>query len=425
MSIDNEKNVISGICNDEDAFDAAAGILTADDFTGRHRVIFGAIESIVSEKVIPELGTLVAQLQKTDSLNSVGGAGYLAEVLSFSPSTANIKFYAKKVRDESIRRQVNQFADKILNFQGPSDLLVALVENGAFDFGISESKDPVHISSSIRKVAKNMEKARDNRGSIMGLTTGITGLDSMLNGLQPGKVYLVAGRPAMGKSAFGLDIVRRNKDVASLFISMEMENEELAQRAVCSEAKVDSFIVNNGRCDVSHWGQLTSAFGALAGSKIWTQDRPSQTMGQVYSTARKWKRKHGLGLLVVDYLQLVDGKGSEYETIGEASRMFKRIAKELKIPVVVLSQLNRELEKRDDKRPKLSDLRGSGQIEQDADCIIFPYREAIYCDCRGMADTCGKDHWRDAEIIVAKHRGGKVGMIPAKYIGEHTTFIDC
>jgi replicative DNA helicase len=227
----------------------------------------------------------------------------------------------------------------------------------------------------------------------------------------------------MGKSAFALDLVRRNKETASLFCSMEMEHSELALRGMCSEAKVDGSLAQAGNLKQSDYSKLWAAAERLNKSKLWIDDRAGQSIGQLYATARKLKRQQNLGLLVVDYLQLIEGTGNEYEVVGNASKMFKRIAKELHIPVVVLSQLNRQLENRDEKRPRMSDLRGSGQIEQDADVIIFPYRPAVYCECMGVSD-CAHDHKRDAEIIVAKHRGGKIGMAKAQYIGEHTTFID-
>ena len=422
MSAENEMSVLGAICLDENAFDVVSDILTADDFSGRFKPIYRAIASICSAGVIPDVVSLSDQLQKTNELARVGGVNFLASLIDYTPTAANVKYYASKVRDASISRQVKDFANSILTFKGSTDNLIKLVEDNAFNFNRQENTEPRHITEGIKAASKNMEEATKNKGQVTGLKSGLNGLDFLLNGFRPGKVYYVAARPSMGKTALAVDILRNNKDVTSLLVSMEMESDELAQRAICSEARVDGGRAQLGLFNDSDWSKMASAIGKLCSSKIWIQDQAVQSVASLYSTSRKWKRKHDLGLLVVDYLQLLEGDGTDFDIISKASKMFKRIAKELKIPVIVLSQLNRELEKREDKKPRMSDLRGSGQIEQDADVILFPYREAVYCECKGMNDSCGKGHQKDAQIIIGKHRGGKIGMVKALYYGEYTSF---
>jgi replicative DNA helicase len=424
--LENEKAVIGAMCCDPDEADAAF-TLRPDDFTGKHREIYRVAKDLYGRGVIPDLVALNNELDAIGKLASVGGSAYLSDLVIFVPHVANVGYYVSKVREESHRRRLRSLS-MLLNSNCdtmPVKELLASIDGCADVLRGTESKGPEKISVAIGKAFKQMELATLNKGEITGVSTGLPDLDIMLAGLNPGKLYILAGRPGMGKSALALDMARhasRGLDgTPVLFFSHEMPDVELAQRSLCSEGRVDGAVARIGGMTSADFSRLGDAANVLHQSNLWIDDTPVMTAAGIAAKAKAMKKKHGLGLVIIDYLQLLDGEGKRYEIVTEASRRLKLLSKEIDAPVVALCQLNRSLESREDKRPKMSDLRESGALEQDADVILFVYREAIYCECKGNKD-CSHDHHRKAEVIVGKQRGGPCGTVHCEYIGEHTTF---
>jgi replicative DNA helicase len=265
---------------------------------------------------------------------------------------------------------------------------------------------------------------------ITGVPTGFTDLDNMTSGLQGGDLIIIAGRPSMGKTAFCLNLVEyatmhADKPITSAVFSLEMGKEQLVQRMLCSVARIDASRVRNGKLAQSEFPTLVNAAGVIAEAPIFIDDTPAITVLELRAKARRLKQEHNLGLIVVDYLQLMQGSNPEsrQQEISEISRSLKALAKELNVPVIALSQLNRSLESRTDKRPILADLRESGAIEQDADVIMFLYRESVYCDaCKKRDNSCNEGHERNAEVIVGKQRNGPLGVEQLTFLGEYTRF---
>lgn len=424
--MENERCVIGALCLDpDDAPDALT--LSPEDFTGQHRDIYKAAMNLYHQGVKPDLVSLTNELMKTGQLAAIGGAGYLGELADYVPTVANTGYYVKKVREKSQRRRLKALAESIQ--QNSETMPIAeLLERAekAIDGVRGKSSDaPKSISLAISQAMKNLESRNKRKGEIPGAPCGLPSLDNILGGLQGGKFYIIAGRPGMGKSALALDISRSvAKDGKTvLFFSLEMGADELGERALSSEGHVDNSRLRFGNLANSDWPRLQDAAGTMHETTFFIDDSPVLTAADIRSKAKQIKRKHDLGLVIVDYLQLIDGSGSRYDIVTDASRQLKLLSKEVGCPVVALCQLNRGLENRDDKRPKLADLRESGALEQDADVILFTYREAVYCDCKGMAE-CKENHKRDAQIIVGKHRGGPCGVVNCSYIGEHTTFTE-
>ena len=286
------------------------------------------------------------------------------------------------------------------------------------------------VKDILKDTFKSIEALYERKELITGVPTGYHDLDKMTAGLQPSGLIVVAGRPSMGKTAFALNLIEyaathAEKPVPSVIFSLEMSKEQLVQRMLCSLAKVDAGRLRTGHLGESDWPKLTMAAGQLTETQIFIDDTPAISVLELRSKARRLKAEHGLGLIVVDYLQLMRGSNPEsrQQEISEISRSLKALAKELQLPVVALSQLNRSLESRTDKRPMMADLRESGAIAQDADVIMFVYRESVYCeDCKSRERTCEKGHDKDAEIIIGKQRNGPIGTVHLTFRGEFTRF---
>lgn len=422
--LDNEKAILGAICLDPDeAMERVT--LSPDDFTGAHREIYRVMLDLQHQSIKPELVALTNELNRIHKLQEVGGVSYLSELLNFSPAASNVGYYVNHVREASQRRKIRGIAESIT--QHSKDMPVGdLLENIelAID-GIRGRVDngPKKISEALAKTVEVLEARCKNKGKIPGTPTGLTPLDQMLGGIQANKFYIIAGRPGMGKTALAMDIARHigKTGTPALLFSMEMDDAELGERALSSEGKIDNTTMRFGMIDGPDWPKITEAAGRLHKSQLWIDDTPVLTASEIRSRAKQIKRKYGLGVVIVDYLQLIDGKGTRYDIVTDASRQLKLLSKEIGAPVIALCQLNRGLENRDDKRPKMADLRESGALEQDADVIMFCYREAVYCECKGMAE-CKDNHQRKAQIIIGKHRGGPIGVVECEYIGEHTTF---
>ena len=423
-----EMSVLGALLIDPDsAYEAIDGKLDASDFVSeRHAAIFSVVTDAIAKGEPVDIVSVGQELKR----KGISDIAYLAELIDYVPSARNAGKYASHVREAAVRRKVAKIGGSLIDMAESGakvDDIIQTVEGALFSLDGGDDKGPKHIREILKRTFKNLEDRAERRGEVTGLKTGIDRLDTMLNGLLPGKLYVIAGRPSMGKSALANCIASnasvRHK-VPSLTFSLEMPDEELTERHICSTGKVDNSRVRIGYFNEAEYAKLAESADTLSKAPIWIDDREAISITEIRSTARRMKRKHGIGLIFVDYLQLCTAKAdSRQQEISEISRNLKNMAKELNVPVVALSQLNRSLESRTDKRPMMADLRESGAIEQDADVILFLYRDSVYCqDCKN--ETCTKGHEEDADIIVAKQRGGPTGHAKARWIAEHTCFVN-
>ncbi len=435
QNLEAEMSVLGGVLLENEALNRTLEYLTTDDFyRGSHQKIFNAL-IILSEKSEPaDLVTLTAVLKDRGELEDVGGSTYLATLVDYVPTAANITYYCKLVKEKSVARKLIEASTAIATrgYEG-GDMEEILDQAEKSIFEISENRiRPSYfpVRSILKDTFKSIEALYERKELVTGVPTGYHDLDKMTAGLQPSDLVIVAGRPSMGKTAFALNLVEyatthADKSVPAVIFSLEMSKEQLVQRMLCSLAKVDAGRLRTGHLGESDWPKLTMAAGQLNETQIFIDDTPAISVLELRSKARRLKAEHGLGLIIVDYLQLMRGSNPEsrQQEISEISRSLKALAKELGLPVVALSQLNRSLESRTDKRPMMADLRESGAIEQDADVIMFVYREAVYCeDCKSRERTCEKGHDKDAEVIIGKQRNGPIGTVHLTFRGEFTRF---
>lgn len=433
-SIEAEQAVLGGLMLDNGAWDKVADLVGEDDFYRRdHRLIFQAIR-VLAEKGDPcDVVTLAEWLDKKGQLDDAGGIAYLGSLAGNTPSAANIKSYAGIVRERSVLRQLirisNDIADTAFNPDGRSVYeLLDEAEKKIYhiaDQGARSRVGFVGMKDLLVKAVDKIDQLFSLDSPITGIPTGYTDFDEMTAGLQKSDLIIVAGRPSMGKTSFAMNIVehvaiKEQKPVA--VFSMEMPGEQLAMRMMSSLGHIDQKKVRTGKLDEDDWPRLTSAVSLLAEAPIFIDDTPALSPTEVRARARRLAREqeHGLGLIVIDYLQLMQVPGtSENRTgeISEISRSLKGLAKELSCPVIALSQLNRSLEQRPNKRPVMSDLRESGAIEQDADLIVFIYRDEVY-----NPDSTDKG---TAEIIIGKQRNGPIGTVRLTFLGQYTRFENC
>ena len=437
QSLEAEMSILGGILIDNDAINRVLEVLGADDFYREiHRKIFQAMMRLSDQREPCDLITLSDMLKRHGELDETGGAAYLATLVDYVPTAANISYYCKIVKEKSINRKLISVATEIvtLGYDEQSDVndLLDLAQKNIYE--LSEDKvrpQYVPVQAVLKEAFTILKSLHDRKEHVTGVPTGYLDLDHKTAGFQPGNLIIIAARPSMGKTTLALNIAQHasaesKKKVPSVIFSLEMGKEELVMRFLASIAKVDFGRMRTGHFLDSDWPRLTRAAGLLHDSKIFIDDSPSISILELRSKARRLKSEHDIGLIIVDYLQLMKAGAnpeSRQQEISEISRSLKGLAKELGVPVVALSQLNRELEKRADKRPMMSDLRESGAIEQDADVIMFVYREAVYCEeCRKPDVTCTKGHERNAELIIGKQRNGSLGTIELTFIGEHTRF---
>ncbi len=428
-------SVLGGVLLENEALNKALEVLRSEDFYREsHRKIFNALIILFEKGEPADLVTLTAVLADNGDLEAVGGSSYLATLVDYVPTAANISYYARLVKEKSIARSLIRVATDIVSrgYEGggvEEDLDWA--EKSIFDIAEQKTKRSYYSTKEILKdTFKTIESLYDRKEQVTGVPTGFTELDQMTAGLQSSDLLILAGRPSMGKTAFALNIVEfaaihNENKVPTLIFSLEMGKEQLVQRMLCSLSKVDAGRLRTGHLGDSDWPKLTTGAGLLSEAPIYIDDTPGISVLELRAKARRLKVEKNLGLIVIDYLQLMQGNNPEsrQQEISDISRSLKALAKELKVPVLALSQLNRSLESRTDKRPMLSDLRESGAIEQDADVIMFVYREAVYCeDCRSREKTCDKGHDKDAEIIVGKQRNGPIGLVHMTFRGEFTRF---
>ncbi|MDX9951972.1 MAG: replicative DNA helicase [Methylophilaceae bacterium] len=433
-SVEAEQSVLGGLLLENEALDRIADILTPGDFYRHdHRLIFEHIAKLIEHNKPADIVTVAESLDNAAELSAVGGLAYLGALAQNTPTAANIRRYAEIVRERAIMRKLVEvgsgIAESAYSPQG-RDAQQLLDEAEARIFQIAEggkrsSEGFMDIKVLLPQVADRIDQLfqRDNQSEVTGIPTGYTDLDSMTSGLQPGDLIIVAGRPSMGKTAFSLNIaenVALDTGLPVAVFSMEMGATQLATRMIGSVGRLDQHRMRTGRLEDEDWVRLTTALGRLNEAPIFIDEGAGLNSFDVRARARRLHRQTGkLGLIVIDYLQLMSGAaGRQSENrateISEISRSLKSLAKELDVPVIALSQLNRGLEQRPDKRPVMSDLRESGAIEQDADLILFIYRDEVY-----NPDTPDKG---TAEIIVAKQRNGPIGRVRLTFLGQHTRF---
>jgi replicative DNA helicase len=433
-SVEAEQSVLGGLLLENEALDRIADILNQADFYRHdHRLIYTHIAKLIEQNRPADIVTVAESLENSAELSSVGGIAYLGALAQNTPTAANIRRYAEIVRERSIMRKLVEvgsgIAESAYNPQG-RDAQQLLDEAEAKIFQIAESGNRgsqgfVNIQTLLPQVADRIDYLyqRENQGSVTGIPTGFDDLDERTSGFQPGDLIIVAGRPSMGKTAFSLNIAENvaldTKKAVAVF-SMEMGATQLATRMIGSVGRLDQHRMRNGNLEDEDWARLTTALGKLNDAPIFIDEGAGLSSFDVRARARRLHRQTGgLGLIVVDYLQLMagtSGRASENRAteISEISRSLKSLAKELDVPVVALSQLNRSVEQRPDKRPVMSDLRESGAIEQDADLILFIYRDEVY-----NPDSEDKG---TAEIIIAKQRNGPIGRVRLTFLGQHTRF---
>jgi replicative DNA helicase len=428
-------SVLGGILLENEALNKVLEILRPEDFYREsHRKVFEAIIDLSENGEPADLVTLTAALQKRGELDVVGGSSYLATLVDYVPTAANIAYYCRLVKEKALARHLIHVATEIATrgYEGSEiEKTLDWAEKSIFEIAGMKTRPSYFSTKEIMKDAfKSIEKLYDRKELITGVPTGFTDLDTLTAGLQGGDLVIIAGRPSMGKTALCLNMVEyasvlAENPVPAIIFSLEMSKEQLAQRMLCSISRVDASRLRTGHLKESDWPKLTNGAGLLTDSPIFIDDTPAISVLELRAKARRLKAERNLGLIVIDYLQLMQGNNSEnrQQEISEISRSLKALAKELKVPVVALSQLNRSLENRTDKRPILADLRESGAIEQDADVIMFVYREAVYCEaCRSKDKTCEKGHEKDAEIIIGKQRNGPIGTVHMTFLGQYTRF---
>ena len=435
QSVEAEQSVLGGLLLDNTAWDKISDMVGETDFyRADHRLIFQHVMLLIENNRPADVLTVAESLERSAKLAEAGGQAYLGSLSMNTPSAANIRRYAEIVRERAIMRQLAQagteIADAAFNPQGrEAKDLIDEAESKVFQIAEAGAKanqgfvkiDPL-LTETVERI--DMLYSRENKDDVIGLATGYVDLDRMTSGLQQGELIVIAARPSMGKTALAMNIVEHvalNLKKAAAVFSMEMSGSQLTLRMIGSVGRVDQHKLRSGTFEESEWPKLVDAVGKLNDSQIHIDDTAGLNALEVRSRARRLHRQcGGLSLIVVDYLQLMSGTSSGREEnrateVAEISRSLKSLSKELKVPVVALSQLNRSVESRQDKRPMMSDLRESGAIEQDADLILFIYRDEVYNPTNEASK--GK-----AEIIIAKQRNGPTGSVTLTFLGRHTRF---
>ena len=427
--VEAEQAVIGSMLTDKDAVIAAIEALREEDFYREdNRIIYSAMLSLYNRAEPIDIITVKAELEQLGKFEQVGGYGYLTELPEKVPTTVNVAKYIKIVEEKSTLRRLIRTANEIVDLgYDPTEDVDDIMENAEKKiFNIMQDKNQKGYSP-IKDILVDsftqLEELYNRKQHITGVPTGFTELDYKTAGFHGSDLILIAARPAMGKSAFSLNIATNaavKANVPVVLFSLEMSKEQMVNRILCSEAMVDSNKVRTGKLDEDDWVKLAGAIGPLSEAEIYIDDTPGISITEIRTKCRKLKLEKNIGMVIIDYLQLVQGtnrrNGSREQEISEISRSLKILAKEIGVPVIALSQLSRAVEQRPDHRPMLSDLRESGAIEQDADIVMFLYRDDYY-----NKDSEKKDI---AEVIIAKHRGGSTGTIELLWLGSYTKFVN-
>ena len=424
-----EQAVLGSMLTDKDATIAAIEVLKEDDFYREdNKIIYRAILNLYNRAEPIDIITLKAELTSMGKFEATGGLEYLADLPERVPTTANVDKYINIVKEKSILRNLIKTANEIITLgYDPTEEVEDIMDTAEKKiFNIMQSKNQkgyTPIKDVLIDTFAELEKLYNQKQHITGVPTGFADLDYKTAGLHGSDLVLVAARPAMGKSAFALNIAANaaiKAKVPVAIFSLEMSKEQMVNRILCSEAMVDSNKVRTGKLDEQDWGKLAAALGPLSESEIYIDDTPGISVMEIRAKCRKLKLEKNIGLVVIDYLQLIQGTnkrvGSREQEISEISRSLKILAKEIDVPVIALSQLSRAPEQRPDHRPMLSDLRESGAIEQDADIVMFLYRDDYYNE--------DSDKKNIAEVILAKHRAGSTGTVELLWLGNYTKFVN-
>lgn len=432
QNLEAEKAILGGIILDNRAMDTVHTLISVDDFYREaHRKIFRGMCELTDKNEPVDFVTLTTMLKSNGTLDDVGGGAYLALLFDDVHTSANIAYYCRAVADKATERRLleSTLTATQLVRNGEMDQAVQALET-AINQTTNKRTDTIKsVKDVVRESIKGIERRFETGGEI-GMPTGITELDTVTGGLHRGDLVIIAGRPSMGKTTLALNLLEStcNNGMTGMLFSLEMSRQQNIDKMLSSRGNIDYGRIRFGTLQGAEWDRLTRASSALYGWNFWIDDTPGISLREIRAKARRQK-KNGLDLLVVDYLQLMrlQGKESRNQELGNVSRELKTLARELDMCVVALSQLNRSVDGRQDKRPTMSDLRDSGELEQDADVIIFPYREAAYCaKCKDRiedADHRYIEHQAEAEIILEKQRNGERNLsIPAVWIGKHQKF---
>ena len=426
QNVEAEKSVLGAMLIDEDAIGSSIESLDETLFyEDSHRKIFRAIIDLYQDRKNVDLITLSDKLKNDGLLEAVGGVTYLSILVDFVPTSANVEHYVHIVKEKGVLRKLIKNATQIISdsydAKGNIESVVDNAEKLIFEIAdLKQKQQSVHIKDLVKEGIEKIDKLYQRKEHVTGIATGFLKFDSMTSGLQPADLVILAARPSMGKTALALSIaeyvgIQQNKGVA--IFSLEMSKEQLVQRMLCSQARVDAHKVRSGMLSPADWPKLTAAAGKLSESKIFIDDTPAISVLELRAKARRLKANGDIQLIVLDYIQLMRSatkSDSRQQEISEISRSLKALARELSVPVLALSQLSRAVESRQDKRPQLSDLRESGAIEQDADVVVLMIREEYYeptDENKGLAD-----------IIIAKQRNGPVGTVKMAFLKEYTRF---
>ncbi len=428
QNIDAEQALLGALFVDPETLYKISRHLRPEDFyLEGHRLIYSSFLRLDEAGISPDLVTVTDLLRRQGELEKVGGATYVASLAGMVPTAANAGDYARIVEEKSLLRSIISIANRIagMGYEGGAgaENLIDEAEKLLLELGARRSHSAFSpIDRILVEVFRIIEDRYRNKGKISGVLTGFADLDRLCCGLQSGDLIIVAGRPAMGKTSFGMTVAHQAAllhKVPTAVFSLEMSKAQLIQRVICAEAMVDMQKVRSGNLGETEWGKLAGAAAKLAGIPLYIDDSPGLSVRQVRAKARRLKAEKGLGLVIIDYLQLMQGSArpeNRQQEIADISRSLKSLAKDLEVPVLALAQLSRSVEQRDKKRPIMSDLRESGSLEQDADIVMFIYREEYYkpdTEKRGIA-----------EIIVAKQRNGPTGAVELAFLKEYTRFMN-
>lgn len=429
QNLEAERSVLGAMLIDRDALMRVLSLIKAEDFyADRHQVIFNAMAALAQRGEPVDLITVAEELRKLGQLEAAGGLSYLAELERLVPTTANVEAYALIVEQKAVLRRLQQAARQIIDQAYEAEDLDAMLSAAeAAIFAVTQkriTRGYEHIREALYKAYDHIEFLYSHKGGVTGVSSGFRDLDQLTSGWQPSDLIIVAARPSMGKTAFTLNLARNaavlhNKTVA--IFSLEMSREQIAMRLLSMEAAVDAQRLRTGQLLDDDWHRLSQALSRLAESNIFIDDTPNIPLMDLRARARRIQAEHGLDMVIIDYLQLMTLHGpgirgdNRVQEVSEISRALKALARELKVPVIALSQLSRAVESRNDKRPMLSDLRESGSIEQDADVVMFLYRDDYYNQDSDKKNLC--------EVIIAKQRNGPVGAVELYFMKEIGKFM--
>ena len=430
-----ERIVLGSLMIDKDAFSMVSEILKPETFyEPRNQKVYKAIQTLSMEDHPVDIMTVTEELKKEGTINDVGGPGYILELSSRVASSAHIEYHAKILAQKFLARQLISFSSVIETkaFDETVDVDELMQEAEGSLFEISQKnmrQDYTHINPVVKDAVSILQKAAANKGGLTGLSTGYTKLDDYTSGWQPSDLVIIAGRPAMGKTSFALSLAKNiavDLQEPIAFFSLEMSNVQLVNRLISNVCEISGKKILNGQLDDEEWSRLDKSISALQNAPIYIDDTPGMSIFELRTKARRLVREKGVKIIMIDYLQLMNASGARFgsrqEEVSTISRSLKGLAKELNIPVLALSQLNRTVDSRDGlegKRAQLSDLRESGAIEQDADMVLFVHRPEYY---RLFQDEKGNDLRGKAQIIIAKHRKGSTGDVLLNFKGEYTRY---